>query len=683
MRLKQIQVASLAVLLASPYVSAAPAAKKTSSTKKSSSSVPVEKATAKTKEANAAVLKQLNFNDTDSYDAATRGLIAKIPDPKLLSADGKVVFDADALNFVQNKSAPDTVNPSLWRQAQLTSQHGLFKVADKIYQFRGYDLANMTFIEGNTGWIIIDTTLSKEVAAAGLKLINEKVAKKPVSAVIITHSHVDHFGGMTGVLTPEEIAAKKIPILAPEGFFEESISENVYAGNAMGRRARFSYGDGLEKEPSGFVSTGLGPSLSQGTNQIVPPTQLISKSGEKMTLDGIDVEFQMAPGTEAPAEMMMFFPQLKALHLAEDATYNMHNLYTLRGAKVRSPLVWANALNATMEMFGDRAEIAMASHHWPTIGKDKIRNFITKQRDMYKFINDQTLRMANQGYDAEEIAEKIKLPASLSSEFYNRGYYGSLKHNVKATYQYYLGFFNGNPSTLDQHPRTVTAKRYVEAMGGADKVINLSRKAFDKGDYRWSSELLNHVVYANPENKKAKDLLAASYEQLGFQAESATWRGFYLMGARELRNGVKDGAFPFDASVALLPAPMAVDYVSTRIDPKEAEGKTKRIGIELTDTKEKYALSLENSVLFLGKPQNEERLDSNYTMTSSDFNKVLTGTARSNDLVENGSVKVSGEATALDEIASLQSRPDPMFPLVTPVKEKSSSLNTMEAQEEK
>lgn len=675
MKLKQIQIASLVMLLASPY---APAA----APKKASSQLPVEKATQKTKDANAAVLNQLNFDDMESFDFATRGLIATLPDAKIMGDRGNLITDGDSLNFVQNKSAPSTVNPSLWRQAQLTAQHGLYKVADNIYQFRGYDIANMTFIHGKKGWIVIDTTASVEVAAAGLKLLNEKVENRPVSALIVTHSHADHFGGMAGVLTPEQIKANKTPIIAPQGFLEESVSENLYAGNAMGRRANYSYSYGLEKDPTGSVGTGLGPSVANGTMAIIPPNKLIAATGEKMNIDGVDIEFQMAPGTEAPAEMLMFFPGLKALHLAEDATYNMHNLYTLRGAKVRSPLVWANALNTTLEMFGDRVEIAMASHHWPTFGKDKIRDFVTNQRDLYKFINDQTLRLANEGYDAEEIAERIKLPENLSKQFYNRGYYGSLSHNVKATYQYYLGFFNGNPATLNQHPRTVASKKYVEAMGGADKVIKQARKAFDKGDYRWSAELVNHVVYTNPENKKAKDLLASSYEQMGYQAESATWRGFYLMGATELRNGIKMGA-PSLVDGSKLPAPMVVDYVSTLLDPEAASGKTKRIGVELTDTKEKYTLTLGNSVLFLGKPQKEERLDSTFTMTSAEFGKILTGSARGNDLATAGTIKYTGSAGALDEIASMTTRPDPMFPIVTPIKESKKIPSTMEAQEEK
>jgi alkyl sulfatase BDS1-like metallo-beta-lactamase superfamily hydrolase len=676
MKMKQMQIASLVLLLASPY---APAA----APKKSSHQLPVENATQKTKDANAAFLKQLNFNDMESFDFASRGLIATLPDAKIMGDRGNMVNDGDYYIFAQNKSAPSTVNPSLWRQTQLISQHGLYKVADNIYQFRGYDIANMTFIRGKAGWIVIDTTSSMEVAAAGLKLLNDKVEKLPVTALIITHSHADHFGGMGGVLTPEQIKAGKTPIIAPEGFLEESVSENLFAGNVMGRRAAYMYSDGLERDAKGNVGTGLGGSLSAGTFAMLPPNKLITKTGEKMKVDGVDIEFQMAPGTEAPAEMLMFFPAFKAIHFAEDVTYNMHNLYTLRGAKVRSPIVWANALNTTLELFGDRAEVAMASHHWPTFGKDKIRDHVTKQRDMYKFINDQTLRLANEGYDAEEIAERIKLPETLSKEFYNRGYYGSLSHNVKATYQNYLGFFNGNPSTLNQHPRTVTAKRYVEAMGGADKVISTARKAFDKGDYRWSAELVNHVVYANPENRKAKDLLASSYEQLGYQAESATWRGFYLMGASELRHGIKIGSKSL-VDVSKLPAPMVVDYVSTLLNPEETVGETKRIGLVLTDTKEKYTLTLGNSVLFLGKPQAEERLDSTYTMTSADFGRIISGSASSSELATAGTIKTTGEAGNLDEIASMLVHPDPMFPLVTPVKDKKQQIpSTMEAQEEK
>ncbi|GLS04568.1 alkyl/aryl-sulfatase [Chitiniphilus shinanonensis] len=629
--------------------------------------LPVGVATDTTRAANQAVLQQLDFNDRDSFDAVNRGLIAKLPDARIKSKDGKLVYDADNFAFLRDKPAPDTVNPSFWRQSQLNAEHGLYKVADRIYQFRGYDIANMTLIQGDTGWIIIDTTTSTEVAAAGLKLANEKLGQRPVKAVIITHSHADHFGGVLGVVSPDDIKNKKVEIIAPVGFLEESVSENLYAGNAMGRRARYSYGDGLPLGASGSIGTGLGVNLSQGTISIAEPTRTITHTGEQLTVDGLDIVFQNAPGTEAPAEMLFYFPQLKALCLAEDSTYVMHNLYTLRGAKVRSPLVWANTLNTTLELFGDKAEVAFASHTWPTWGNAKIREHLSKQRDMYRFINDQTLRLANQGYDAEEIAERLTLPDALGKEFYNRGYYGSLKHNVKATYQLYLGFFNGNPATLDALPRVDAAKRYVEAMGGAAQVLQRGRKAFDAGDYRWTAELVNHVVYADPGNQEARALQAAALEQLGFQAESATWRGFYLMGANELR-GAKPMATATLVDPRAVPVPMAVDYASTLIDPARAVGKHKRIGLRVTGAEpQSYTLTLENAVLFLNKPVAGEQLDSTVTLTAPEFGAIVGGMAKTADLVKKGTVKVEGEADALDQLAALFDRPDPAFPLIEPV----------------
>ncbi|GAA5784789.1 alkyl/aryl-sulfatase [Chitiniphilus shinanonensis] len=629
--------------------------------------LPVGVATDTTRAANQAVLQQLDFNDRDSFDAVNRGLIAKLPDARIKSKDGKLVYDADSLAFLRDKPAPDTVNPSFWRQSQLNAEHGLYKVADRIYQFRGYDIANMTLIQGDTGWIIIDTTISTEVAAAGLKLANEKLGRRPVKAVIFTHSHVDHFGGVLGVVSPEDIKNKKVEIIAPVGFLEESVSENLYAGNAMGRRARYSYGDGLPRDPTGSIGTGLGVNPSQGTVSIAEPTRTITHTGEQLTVDGLDIVFQNAPGTEAPAEMLFYFPQLKALCLAEDSTYLMHNLYTLRGAKVRSPLVWANTLNTTLELFGDKAEVAFASHTWPTWGNATIREHLSKQRDMYRFINDQTLRLANQGYDAEEIAERLTLPDALGKEFYNRGYYGSLKHNVKATYQLYLGFFNGNPATLDALPRVDAAKRYVEAMGGAAQVLQRGRKAFDAGDYRWTAELVNHVVYADPGNQEARALQAAALEQLGFQAESATWRGFYLMGAKELR-GAKPMATTPLVDPRAVPVPMAVDYASTLINPARAAGKHKRIGLRVTGAEpQSYTLTLENAVLFLNKPVAGEQLDSTVTLTAPEFGAIVGGMAKTADLVKKGTVKVEGEADALDQLAALFDRPDPAFPLIEPV----------------
>jgi alkyl sulfatase BDS1-like metallo-beta-lactamase superfamily hydrolase len=633
--------------------------------KAAATTLPAGVATPQTAAANKAVLSQLNFNDRDSYDSVKKGLIAQLKDPVIRDKNGKVVYNADNFAFVKGQ-APDTVNPSFWRQSELNAQHGLYKIADRIYQFRGYDIANMTLIEGNTGWIIIDTTTAAEVSAAGLKLANDTLGKRPVKAVIITHSHTDHFGGMLGVVSPEDIKSKRVQIIAPEGFLEESVSENLYAGNVMGRRARFSYGDGLPTSPTGSIGTGLGVNLSQGSIGIAPPTRTISRTGEKLTVDGLDIVFQNAPGTEAPSEMMFYFPQLKALCLSEDATYVMHNLYTLRGAKVRSPLVWANTLTQTLQLFGDKAEVAFASHTWPTWGNAQIKKFVTNQRDMYKFINDQTLRLANQGYNPAEIAERIKLPDALGKEFYNRGYYGSLKHNVKATYQLYLGFYDGNPATLDALPRTDSAKRYVEAMGGADNVLKLGRAAFDKGDYRWTAELVNYLVYADPTNKAARELQAAALEQLGFQAESATWRGFYLMGAHELRGGKVIGAAQM-VDPRAIPVPMAVDYASTLINPDKANGLKKKIGLNVKNEKQTYTLALENSILLLGKPEAGEKLDGTLTLNGPQFGAIVNGNAKAADLARSGDIQATGDAAALDSIVALFDMPDQSFPLVTPI----------------
>lgn len=622
-----------------------------------------------TSAANKAVLTELDFGDRRSYEAVSRGFIARLPDPVIRDKAGNVVYDSTRFDFIKG-AAPDTANPSLWRQSELNKERGLYKIADRIYQFRGYDTANMTLVQGKTGWIVIDTTTSAEVAAAGLKLANDKVGYRPVKAVIFTHSHADHFGGIDGVVSPEDIKAKRVQIIAPAGFVEEAVSENLYAGNAMARRARFSYSDGIPVGPAGAIGTGLGVAVSQGSVGLAIPTHTITKTGQTLTIDGTKVVFQNAPGTEAPSEMMFYFPELKALCLSEDATYLMHNLYTLRGAKVRSPHVWAAALSETLELFGDQAEIAFASHSWPTWGNANIRKFVSDQRDMYKFINDQTLRLANQGYNAAEIAERLKLPGSIGKPFYNRGYYGSLKHNVRATYQLYLGFFDGNPATLDALPRTESARRYVEAMGGADNVLKLGRAAFDQGDYRWTAELVNYAVYADPANRQARELQAAALEQMGFQAESATWRGFYLMGAEELRSGKPYPAKPL-VDPRGIPVPMAVDYASTLVNPERAAGLTKRIGLNVSDERAKYTLSLENSVLVLSKPSANDKLDGTLTMTAPQFGAVIGRQAKVSDLVSAGGVKSSGSgAEALDAIAGLLDAADLAFPLVTPVQRK-------------
>jgi alkyl sulfatase BDS1-like metallo-beta-lactamase superfamily hydrolase len=630
----------------------------------SADNLPVGKATDSTRKENQNVLNELNFNDKEDFELATKGFIATSQNPIIKGKDAD--YDLNAQAFTLNKNAPDTVNPSLWRQSQLTSQNGLFKVAENIYQIRGFDISNMTLIKGKTGWIVIDPLTSIETAAAGMKLVNEKLGKHPIKVVIFTHSHADHFGGVMGILTPDDIKSKKVQIVAPEGFLEEAISENLYAGNIMSRRATFSYGNYLPMSPTGSVGTGLGPSVSAGTHSIAVPTKLIKKTGEVATLDGVKFVFQMAPGTEAPSEMLFYMPEFKALCLAEDATANQHNLYTLRGAKVRSPLVWSQALTKTLEMFGKDTQVAFASHHWPHWGNEKITEFITNQRDMYKFINDQTLRLANMGYDATEIAEQLKLPDALNKKFYNRGYYGALNHNVKATYQLYLGFFNGDPATLHQHTRVDSAKLYVDAMGGADKVIKIAREAFKRGDYRWAAEVINHVVYSNPQNSEALQIKATALEQLGFQAESGTWRGFYLSAAKELRDGKINYAPPI-MDPRSLPLAMLFDYSALRVNPDKAKDKNIRVGIASTDTKENFTLTLHNSVLLAAKSTAGEKLDGTAQLSSAEIGKLFSGDTSLDDLKKSGRLKSSGNLTALNDILGTFDTFPSYMNLVTPV----------------
>ncbi|SFN02305.1 alkyl/aryl-sulfatase [Variovorax sp. OV329] len=636
--------------------------------------LPVGVATEHTRLANAAVLKELDFSDKAAYAAAQKGFIARLDDPKILGKDGNymsekgVVYDASKLDFLNNAAeAPPTANPSLWRQAQINNVQGLYKIAERIYQFRGYDITNLTLIEGKTGWILVDPNISPNVAAAGLKLANEKLGARPVKAILITHSHGDHFGGMLGVTTLEDIKAGKVQVIVPEAFMEEAVSEQLYTGNIIDRRSGFSYGFNLPTGPAGTITNGLGVPAAQDIVTLAPPTQVVSRTGQKLTVDGLDVVFQMAPHTEAPAEMLFYFPQLKALCLAEDGNQLMHNLYSIRGTKVRDARVWAQTLNTALEMFGADAQMAFSPHTWPVYGNESIRTFLGKQRDMYKYINDQSLRLANNGYDAVEISNMIKLPPSLDKEFYNRGYYGALKHNARAVYDFYLGYFNGNPAELDPLPRIDAARLYVEAMGGIDNVLKLGRKAFDAGDYRWTAQLVNHAVYADPENKAARELQAAALEQMGFQAESATWRGFYLTAAMELRQygGERRHTRPI-IDPATIPVPMAVDYLAALVDPAKAQGKAIRVGLALG--KQKYTLRLENSVLNLGQPFPGEKLDASYTLDQATFGRIVKAQAKAADEAKSGALKADGNAAALDDIVAVFSMPSTDFPLVWPNK---------------
>ncbi len=626
-------------------------------------------ATAATKAANEAVLKALPFSDKVDFANAQRGFIAKPDTLTIKNAKGDVVWDLEAYKkyISTDKPAPDTVNPSLWRNAQLNMQYGLFKVTEKIYQVRGYDITNITFIQGKTGWIVFDPLLSAETSKAAFDLVTQHLGKKPIVAVVYSHSHVDHYGGVRGIIDEKDVKAKKVKIIAPEHFSEHAISENVIAGNVMSRRAIYMYGAMLPRNAQGGVNGGLGQTTSTGTATLILPTDIIKKTGQEMTVDGVKMVFQMTPGTEAPAEMNTYFPELKALWTAENATNTMHNILTLRGAQVRDALKWAGYLNETIALYGDKAEVKFQSHHWPMWDNAKIVEYIKKQRDLYKYIHDQSVNLMNKGYTGAEIAEMIKLPPELDQQWYNRGYYGTLRHNSRAVYQRYMGWYDGNPSSLDNLPPETASKKYVEYMGGEAEIIKKSRADFDKGEYRWVAEAMKHVVFANPGNADAKNLLADTYEQLGYQAESGPWRSVYLQGAFELRNGVPKAGGINAASpdtIKAMPPEMLFDYLAVRLNGPKAAGKKISMNIDFTDLKKQYGLAVENAVLNHGKPL--AKPDVKLTMTKATLDAIQLKETTLEAAITKGDLKIDGKREAFSEFMGLMDSFPFWFNVVTP-----------------
>jgi len=623
-------------------------------------------AAAATVAANARVAQSLNLADRQAYDDAARGLVAK-PAGKILSAGGDVLVDFDAFAFLEGE-APPTVNPSLWRQAQLNAHVGLFKVADGIHQLRGFDLANMTLIDGQAGWIVVDPLTARETAAAALAFAREHLGNKPVSAVIFTHSHADHFGGVLGVTSAEDAAARRIPIVAPAGFMEEATSENVMVGTAMGRRSGYQFGKDLPRDARGFVDAGLGKGVAYGTFGILPPNIEVGADTVEMTLDGVRFVFHNTPNTEAPAEMTFEIPALKAYCAAELAQQTMHNLLPMRGAKVRDSKAWAHYLDEALGRL-DGTEVFFASHSWPVWGHDRIVQLITAHRDVYRYTHDQTVRLINAGYTMDEIAEQVRLPASLQSMFATRGYYGDLRHNVRAVYQHYLGFYDGNPAHLDRLPPAVAAPRYVELMGGKPAVLKAARAAFDAGDYRWAAELLDRVVFADADDAEARALLAQAYEQMGFMAEATTWRNSYLTAAAELRRGPPQKGLDRTRFLEVLqhtPVERFLDAMAAALNGPEAEGKDLKINLVLTDTKESHVLWIENAVLHhrAGPPASDA--DATLALTHAMFVRLVAGAAGAKDLLLSDEVKVTGSRVDLGRFFGLLDKAPGTFNIVTP-----------------
>ena len=635
-----------------------------------SSATGAKPATAHTKEENAAVLKALPFSDKEDFENAQRGFIAKPDTVTIKDAQGKMVWDLEQYKtFISDsKKSPDTVNPSLWRNTQLVLHNGLYEVAENIYQIRGFDLTNITFIKGDTGWIVFDPLLSPETAKAALDFINQQLGERPVVAIVYSHSHIDHYGGATGIATAEDVASGKVQIIAPEHFVEHAVSENVIAGNAMGRRAVYMYGALLPRNAKGGINGGLGMTVSTGLAGLLIPSHEITKTGERLTIDGVTMEFQLTPGSEAPAEMNTWFPDWNALWMAENATNTMHNILTLRGAQVRDALIWSSFLDETMDMWGSQATVKFQSHHWPVWGNEKIIPYLKKQRDIYKFTHDQSVRLMNQGYTGEEISEMIELPAELEGNWPTRGYYGTLRHNSRAVYQRYMGWYNGNPANLNNLPPETVAKKYMEFMGGEAAVIKKAQSSFDNGEYRWVAEVMKHAVFANPKSKAAKELLADTFEQLGYQAESGPWRSVYLQGAHELRNGVPSAGGTLTATpdtIRAMTPDLLFDYLSVRLDSAKAEGKLININIDFTDLKSKYTLTVENAVLHHSKNQ-VKKPDVSLVMSMEAMNSIQLKEFTFDEAIENGTVKISGDVKQFKEFLGMLDDFNFWFNIVTP-----------------
>ena len=628
------------------------------------------------KDASASVTKQhaatraaLPFSDTSDFDDASRGFLGTRENARIASEAGRVVWSLEPYGFLSEEEAPATVDPSLWRQSRLNMNHGLFEVVPGVYQVRGLDIANMTLVEGDSGVIVVDTLTSIEGARAAMELYFEHRGRRPVAAVIFTHTHTDHWGGARGVIDDAMLASGRVPIIAPDLFMEHAVSENVIAGPAMLRRAQYQFGPFLKKGPRGQVDCGLGKSMAAGSVALLRPTDLIKATGDKRTIDGLEFEFQMAPNSEAPAEMHFYIPRYKLLNLAENCTHNFHNLLPFRGADVRDALAWSKYLGEALQMWGSKAEAMCGQHHWPVWGKERVDTMIRQQRDLYKFAHDQTLRLLNHGLTASEIAETIKLPKSLDGAWHARGYYGHIRHNVKAIYQKYLGWYDANPANLDPLPPVESGKKFVEYMGGADAILGRARTDFDKGEFRFVAQALSHLVFAEPGNAAARALLADTFEQLGYLAESSTWRNAYLFGAQELREGIPKAPprppMPRE-TLAALGTGQLWDMLGVRLNGPKAEGKHIILNWTFTDTEENYVLTLENCALTYVAGSQSPNAAAGFTLPRSLLDEVIAKKTAFPEAMTAGKIEFTGNPMKLAELMALMDEFPRMFEIVEP-----------------
>ena len=591
------------------------------------------------------------IDDQGDFERASRGYIASHPTGHIVDEHGRTVINVNNYDFLTpNSPSPATVNPSLWRHAQLNHIHGLFEVRPDVFQVRGYDISNITFIKGNTGWIVIDPLTTAQTARDSYDLITAQLGHRPITAVIYTHSHTDHFGGVLGVISEDDVTSGRCIVVAPEHFMHETVGENVIAGPAMGRRALFQFGPLLPPGPTGHIDAGLGTSVPVGPPGLIAPTHDITRTGEEMVIDGVRVIFQLTPESEAPAEMNFYFPDLGALCMAENCNHTMHNLIPIRGALVRNAMNWSKYINEAMELFGAQADVLFTSHHWPRWGNEDLNDFLTKQRDLYKWMHDQTMRHANHGLVAAEIAELLQLPSEFLANEHTRGFYGDLVHNAKAVYQRYLSWYDGNPANLKKYPPVEAGKRYVDLAGGADALLAKAHAAFDNGDYRWVAELVNHLVFAEPTNAAARDLQADALEQLGYQSESATFRNAYLNAAQELRIGPPKLAGGPGRGKGLLRA-MSVeqvfDAIAVRLKSEDVGGQTVFVNWTFTDINEKWVLGLSNRTLFHVQGRHESRAAVTVTLPRPTLVAVVTQETTFMDEIQAGRITLDGDPAAL------------------------------------
>ena len=600
---------------------------------------------------NRAAATRLRFDDDLDFAAASRGLIATMDDGVVRDGD-HVVWDVGRHDFLRTDDPPpDTVHPGLWRQGRLNAVHGLFEVMPGVWQARGYDISNLTFIAGETGWILVDVLTTAPTAAACLDLANRTLGERPVRAVIYTHSHVDHFGGVLGVTTAEDVERGDVRIIAPDGFLAEVVNENVIAGAAMARRALFQFGLLLPPGPQGQVDNGLGKALPFASSGLVAPTETIERTGQELLVDGVHIVFQNTPDAEAPAEMNFFFPDLRLLCMAENCTHNLHNLYPIRGAQTRDSLAWSKYINEALDLWGADAEIMFATHHWPRFGNDDVRDFLKLQRDAYRYLHDQAMRLANSGLTPTEIAEEVELPACFGGQSHVQGYYGTVSHNEKSVYNKYLGWYDANPANLNPHPPVESGQRYVEFMGGAAEVLRKARQSFDQGDYRWVAQVVNHVVFADPTNTEARNLQADALEQLGYQAESGTWRNAYLYGAQELRHGsLRVRAGRGRQLAHAMTAEQIFDSLGVRLDADALGDVSGSINWTFTDLDESHVLGVSHRTIHHLADRHDPDAVASITVTRTTLANVLGSQTSYADAVASGKIAIEGDGSLVDTL---------------------------------